>query len=174
MTSEGRASLARNVQPEDVSHPIGDRRYERFEGVFSTGSRCTVRTFLGWTPRSGIRADAIRDRVSHLILLNTAPVSHADYLLFQQDRLTRAAADMEALQAGSPDSKLSGGRSGHHGRILPYPFQGGPEATRASGTNHSKPAIELHEEGILKARKIEERTLGRNVAVERIQFASLS
>lgn len=53
------------------------------------------------------------DRVSHLIIMNSAPASHEDYLLFRQDRRTRAADDLETMrglaagagfQAGDPEA----------------------------------------------------------------------
>jgi pimeloyl-ACP methyl ester carboxylesterase len=39
------------------------------------------------------------DRVSQTILMNTAPASHADYLLLRQERLERRAANEEVLNA---------------------------------------------------------------------------
>jgi len=39
------------------------------------------------------------DRVSHMILMNTAPASHEDYLLIRQQRLRRRAAHEERLNA---------------------------------------------------------------------------
>jgi proline iminopeptidase len=39
------------------------------------------------------------DRVSHLILLNTAPASHGDCMLFERERDARAGDDVEILRA---------------------------------------------------------------------------
>jgi len=98
----GRGKSATNVQAEDVSIQSEIEDIESLRGYFQLESMAVLGHSWG-----GLLAleYALRhpDRVSHLILLNTAPVSHADYLLFQQDRLTRAAADMEMLQARSSD-----------------------------------------------------------------------
>jgi proline iminopeptidase len=37
--------------------------------------------------------------VSHLLLMNSAPASHGDLMVFRQDRATKAAADLEAMRA---------------------------------------------------------------------------
>jgi proline iminopeptidase len=94
-----------------------------------------------------------------LLLLNTAPVSHADYLLFQHDRLTRAATDMEMLQAGSSDSSYQEGDPDTMTRYYRIHFR-----TALRQPEHLEQIIQslrssFTKEGILKARKIEERLI---------------
>src|SRR6266542_157387 len=90
----GRGKSADNVQPEDVTFQSevedleGLRQYFQLESVAVLGH--------SW---GGLLAMeyAIRhpDRVSRLILMNTAPASAEDHMLFRQDRRNRSAADIE-------------------------------------------------------------------------------
>jgi len=94
----GRGKSAGNVQPQDVTmqSEIEDlealRRYFQLESVGVLGH--------SW---GGVLAMeyAIRhpDRVSHLILMNTAPASHNDYALFRQEFLKRLGDNAEKRQA---------------------------------------------------------------------------
>lgn len=99
------------------------------------------------------------ERGSGLVLMNPAPVSRADYLLLRQDRLQRAADDIEQLkardtdaayQAGDPDTVAAYYRI-HFGRALRKPehLEKVIQRLRSSFTR----------EGILKARLIEERLM---------------
>jgi proline iminopeptidase len=49
------------------------------------------------------------DRVSNMLLMNTAPASYEDYLLFQQDRLARMAAHTEKLNALKASAEFQAG-----------------------------------------------------------------
>ena len=88
----GRGQSARNVQPEDVSmrSEVEDlealRQHLRLESTAVLGHSWGGLLALEYAIRHP-------DRVSHLILMNTAPVSRDDFLLMRQDRRTRAAAD---------------------------------------------------------------------------------
>src|SRR5205823_691587 len=105
----GRGKSARNVQPEDVTieSDVDDldsvREYFHFEKVAVLGH--------SW---GGVLAMeyAIRhaERVSHLILLNTAPASHNDYMLFRQEMLhKRTPADLEKLNGRASDPRYKEG-----------------------------------------------------------------
>jgi proline iminopeptidase len=94
----GRGRSAANFEPEDVTiqSEIGDM--ERLRMYFGLGSVAVLGHSWG-----GLLAleYAIRhpDRVSHLILLNSGPASHADYMLFRQERLRKSPRDVEKLEA---------------------------------------------------------------------------
>ena len=104
----GRGKSAGNVQPEDVTikSEIEDlealRRYFQLESVAVLGH--------SW---GGVLAMeyAIRhpDRVSHLILMNTAPASHDDYALFRQEFLKKLGDDAEKRQALSSSAAYAEG-----------------------------------------------------------------
>ncbi len=49
------------------------------------------------------------DRVSHLILMNAAPVSRADYLLLRRDRRARSPGDIEQLKVLFAEAKYQEG-----------------------------------------------------------------
>ncbi len=98
----GRGRSAGNVRPEEVSiqSDVEDleclREYFRLESVAVLGHSWGGVLALEYALRHP-------DRVSHLILMNTAPASHDDYLLLRQDRRQRAAADVEELIARSSE-----------------------------------------------------------------------
>jgi proline iminopeptidase len=104
----GRGRSSGNVQPEDVSiqSEIEDlealRDYFRLESVAVLGH--------SW---GGVLAMeyAIRhpDRVSHLILMNTAPASHNDYALFRQEFVKKLGDDAEKRQALSSSAAYAEG-----------------------------------------------------------------
>jgi proline iminopeptidase len=94
----GRGMSGENVRPEDVGieSEIDDleelRKYLQLESVAVLGH--------SW---GGLLAMeyAIRHphRLSHLILMNSAPASHDDLLLFRQKRRETAAGNLEKLEA---------------------------------------------------------------------------
>ncbi len=95
----GRGRSARGVQPGDVSIESEVEDVERVRRHFQVESVGVLGHSWG-----GLLAMeyAIRhpDRVSHLILMNTAPASRDDRLLLEEHlRRIRAAADVEAMQA---------------------------------------------------------------------------
>ena len=49
------------------------------------------------------------ERVSHLVLMNPAPVTHADLVRFRQDRESRAAADLEKMKTIAGTSRYQAG-----------------------------------------------------------------
>ena len=104
----GRGKSADNVQPEDVTIQSDIEDLERLRGYFQLESVAILGHSWG-----GLLAMeyAIRhpDRVSHLILMNTAPASHPDYMLLREDRRKRAAGDIEKLKARSYDTRYQEG-----------------------------------------------------------------
>jgi proline iminopeptidase len=90
----GRGKSAGNVQPDEVSlqSEIDDlerlREYFQLEYVAVLGH--------SWGGLLAMEyAICHPQRVSHLILLNTAPASHEDYQLFRQERRAKAPDDVE-------------------------------------------------------------------------------
>jgi proline iminopeptidase len=154
----GRGKSAGNVQPEDVTIQSEVEDLEGLRNYFQLESVAVLGHSWG-----GLLAMeyAIRhpERVSHLILMNTAPASHDDYMLFRQDRRRRSAGDVEKLKAlsstagyeqGDPDTVADYYRI-HFRAALRQPahLERVIESLRSSFTK----------EGILKAREIEERLM---------------
>jgi proline iminopeptidase len=96
----GRGKSAANVQPEDVTMQSEVRDLEALRSHFHLESLAVLGHSWG-----GLLAMeyAIRhpNRVSHLILMNTAPASREDYMLFKEARRDSAPADIETLTAMS-------------------------------------------------------------------------
>jgi proline iminopeptidase len=95
------------------------------------------------------------DCVSHMILMNTAPASHEDYLLIRQERLRRRAAHGERLNALESSPRYR---------------EGDPEAVAeyyeiAFGTAFKRPELVKRlnlrwtKEDVLRGRAIEERLM---------------
>ncbi len=105
----GRGKSVHNVQPEDVSIESEIEDLERLMEYFELESA----TVLGHSWGGLLAMEyAIRhpDRVSHLILMNTAPASHDDYMLLRHELpRKRAAGDVEALKALSATAKYAEG-----------------------------------------------------------------
>lgn len=153
----GRGKSARNVQPDDVT--IKSEIYD-LENLRENLNLSAV-AVLGHSWGALLALEyALRhpQRVSHLILLNTAPVSHDDFQLHRRELPhKRAAGDVEKLQAiaysamykaGDPDTLAEYYRIHFRAAILrPKHLDQVVRSLRASFTP----------EGILKARAVEER-----------------
>jgi proline iminopeptidase len=154
----GRGKSASSVQPEEVSIASEINDLEAVRGYFRLES-CVV---LGHSWGGLLAMEyALRhpQRISHLILMNTAPASHDDYLLFRQERLIRQEGDAEALEKISSSASYT---------------QGDPDAVAEYYRIHYKAALKRPEllesliaslrasftrEGILKGRAIEDRLM---------------
>ncbi len=104
----GRGKSAANVQPEDVSIASDVEDLERVREYFQLESVAVLGH--SWGALLALEY-AIRhpNRVSHLIILNAAPVSHSDYLLLRNDRRKKTPADIEELKVRSNDPKYQEG-----------------------------------------------------------------
>jgi len=104
----GRGASLGKVQPEDVTlaSEIGD--LERLQAHLGLQSVALLGHSWG-----GVLAMeyAIRhpERTSHLILMNTGPVSHDDYMFFRSERHRTAPHDMERLAAMSSTPEYRAG-----------------------------------------------------------------
>lgn len=108
----GRGRSGDGVKPEDVTLASDLADLDRVRGHFHLASTAV----LGHSWGTVLALDyAIRhpERVSHLILMNPAPASAADYRRFRQERLEalgsdlarlRAAAATDGYKAGDPDA----------------------------------------------------------------------
>ncbi|MEO8287278.1 MAG: alpha/beta fold hydrolase [Chloroflexota bacterium] len=155
----GRGKSADNVQPEDVTIQSEIDDLERLREYFGLDKVALLGHSWG-----GLLAMeyAIRhpDRVSHLILVNTAPASRDDYLLFRQERRKRTPDNVEKLQAMSA---TTGYREGDPDTVAAYyriHFKGAirqPEhLEQVVGTLRAS----FTKDGILKAWEIEQRLMG--------------
>jgi proline iminopeptidase len=152
----GRGKSADNVQPEDVTIQSefedleGLREYFRLESVAVLGH--------SW---GGVLAMeyAIRhpDRVSHLILMNTAPASHDDLMLFRQDRRKRDADDIEKLKALRTTAKYQEGDHETDADYYRIHFRATVRQPELLERVVKSLRLNVTKEGIVKAREIEER-----------------
>lgn len=152
----GRGKSGGNVQPDEVTLQSEMDDLERVREYFHLESTAVLGHSWG-----GLLAMeyAIRhpDRVSHLILMNTAPACHDDYRLFRKERHKSAPGDIAQLEALASSATYAEGDLAtdaayyriHFRETLRQPEQREnlTERLRANVT----PA------GILKARAIEER-----------------
>jgi proline iminopeptidase len=157
----GRGKSANNVQPEDVTIQSDVEDLDCLREYFDLKAVAVLGHSWG-----GVLAMeyAIRypRRVSHLILMNTAPASHDDYVLLRQAlRSNRPAADVAKMNAisstaeyrvGDPDTVAAYYRI-HFSMTVRQPehLEGVIESLRLSFTR----------EGILKSREIEERLMNQ-------------
>jgi proline iminopeptidase len=162
----GRGRSARNVQPEEVSirSDVEDiealREYFQLEAVVLLGHSWGGLLALEYAIRHP-------DRVSRLILLNAAPASAEDYKLLRQARLQRSGDDIETLkvirtevsyQQGDPDAVAAYYRIHFRAALRkPEHLEQIIQRLRSSFTN----------EGILNARKIEERLVNETWLLSR-------
>lgn len=152
----GRGQSAKDVQPEEVNMASEIQDVDSVRKHFHLDSI----TLLGHSWGALLALEyALRhpSRVSHLILMNSAPVSHADYLVLRNDRREKTPADIEELkerskdanfQAGDPDTVADYYRV--HFRATIRQPQHREQVVRTLSTSFTQ-------DGILKARAIEKR-----------------
>jgi proline iminopeptidase len=155
----GRGRSAVGVMPDDVTIVSEIRDPEALREYFQLDSMVV----LGHSWGGLLAMEYVLHypgRVSHLILMNTAPASHDDFVLFRQALLRLRSSDdtsqLNFIMAGAPYK------------------EGDPDAVAAYYRIHFRPTIRRQEhldrvigqlrrsftgEGILKARAIEERLL---------------
>src|SRR5512135_1552196 len=104
----GRGRSAEGVGPEDVSIDSEMRDLDALRRYFGLESVAVLGHSWG-----GVLAleYAIRhpNNVSHLILLNTAPASHQDFLLLRREGRRNAAADLEQLRGVAASQRYQSG-----------------------------------------------------------------
>ncbi len=152
----GRGKSARDVQPEDVSivSDVEDlervRKYFQLETVALLGHSWGALLALEYAIRHPTR-------LSHLIIMNTAPVSHEENLLLRKSRREKTPADIEELKARASEAKY---QEGDPDTVADY-YRVHFRAT-VREPKHLEQVIRslrssFTKEGILKARAIEKR-----------------
>ena len=155
----GRGRSAGNVQPEDVTIESEIADLESLRQYFGLETAAVLGHSWG-----GLLAVeyAIRhpSRVSHLILMNTAPVSHDDYMLLRRELpRRRAAGDVEAMKALSATARYQGGDPDTFAEYCRIHFR-----ATVRQPEHLDRVIEslrssFTKEGVLKARAVDERLM---------------
>jgi proline iminopeptidase len=152
----GRGRSADGVRPEDVSLESEMSDLDAVRRSFQLGSTA----ILGHSWGTVLALEyAIRhpERVSHLILMNPAPASHRDLLLLRKERAEKMGADLEGKNAiaatdayknGDPDTVVAYYRI-HFAKALARP----EDLEKLMAVM----APSFNREGVLKARKIEDR-----------------
>jgi proline-specific peptidase len=104
----GRGRSGENVRPEDVTLKSEMEDLESLREFFQLDSIAVLGHSWGGLLAMEY-ATRLPDHVSHLILMNTAPASHDDFILFRQERQKTAAEDLEKMRALSSTSAYQAG-----------------------------------------------------------------
>ena len=157
----GRGCSADGVKPQDVTlaSDIADlekvRQYYHLDSVVLLGHSWGTVLALEYALR-------YPGRVSHMVLMNPAPASEADYKLLRNDWLQKRAADMErrkaiaataAYQEGDPDAVVA------YYRIHFKPALARPADYEKLITRMQASFIQQGKAGIIKARAVESRLM---------------
>jgi proline iminopeptidase len=154
----GRGRSVENVQPEDVTigSEIEDletlRKYFQLESVPVLGHSWGGLLAMEYAIRHPIR-------VSHLILMNTAPASHDDFIVLQQHRRERPVADIAALKTCSSSAEYQNGDPDTVAEYYRSHFRATLRQPEHLETLIKSLRLSFTTEGILKAREIENRLL---------------
>jgi proline iminopeptidase len=152
----GRGKSGAGVRPEDVTIQLEIQDLESVRTYF--GLEAVVVLGHSW---GGLLAMeyAVRhpDRVSHLILMNTAPASHNDLMLFRQERRKSAADDLEKLKAISTTASYQEGDLETDAEYYRIHFRTTVRQPEQLEKVVKSLRLSLTKEGIVKARQIEMR-----------------
>ena len=151
----GRGKSALNVRPEDVSLAS---EIEDLEGIRAYFGLETI-AILGHSWGGLLAMEyALRhpQRVSHLILMNTAPASRDDYLLFREERRKSAPGDVERLKELSSSAGYAEGDLEAYAAYYRVHFRAALRQPELLERLVGRLRFNLIPEGILKARAIED------------------
>jgi len=154
----GRGKSAGNVQPEEVTiqSDVDDleslRKYFKLESMALLGHSWGGLLALEYAIR-------YPTHVSHLLLMNPAPVSHEDYDLLKQDRREKTPADIEELKARSVDPKYQDGDPDTVAARYRVHFRATIRKPEHLDQVIQRLRLSFTKEGILKARAIERRLM---------------
>ena len=152
----GRGRSAGNVRPEDVTIQSeiedleGVREYFRLETVPVLGHSWGGLLAMEYALRHP-------ERLSHLILLNTAPASHDGLMLFRQERRKNSPGDVEKLKARSTDARYQEGDPDTVAEYYRIHFRAALRKPEHLERVIRSLKASFTKEGILKAREIEKR-----------------
>ena len=99
------------------------------------------------------------NRVSHLILMNTAPASHSDYLLLRDERQKKAPEDMEKLKALGSTARYQEGDLAADAEYYRIHFRSTLRQPDDLERIIKSLRSDFTEEGIRRAREIEDRLM---------------
>lgn len=154
----GRGKSMGAVQPEDVSIQSEIEDVEAVREYFHLESAAVLGHSWG-----GLLAMeyAIRhpERVSHLILMNSAPASHSDFILLRQERRKNAAEDVEKLKAISSTARYAEGDLETDAAYYQIHFRAALRRPELIERVVKSLRSHFNREGILKAREIEDRLM---------------
>jgi proline iminopeptidase len=155
----GRGKSADRVRPEDVTLASDVEDVDKVREHYRLASTAVLGHSFG-TVLALEYAIRYPERVSHLVLMNPAPASAADYQRFRKERLEKLGADLDRLRAVAATEGYKAGD---------------PDAVAAYYRIHFKAALKRPEdyerlmaimrpsfttaEAILKARHVEERLM---------------
>jgi proline iminopeptidase len=152
----GRGKFGGGVRPEDVSiqsemeDPEGVRAYFRLDSIAVLGH--------SWGGLLAMEyATGHPERVSHLILMDSAPASHDDYMFFRQERRKSAAADVERLKELSSSAGYQEGDLETDAAYYRIHFRATVREPEQLERVVKSLRVNFTREGILKARDIEAR-----------------
>jgi proline iminopeptidase len=154
----GRGKSAGNVRPVDVNIESeiedleGLRRHFRLESFALLGHSWGGLLALEYAIRHP-------DRVSHLILMNTAPASHHDYMLLRQERRKKSGDDLDRMKALAATARYREGDLETDAEY--YRIHFGATIRQPEHLDRLVHRLRLNftQEGIVKAREIEQRLM---------------
>ncbi len=154
----GRGKSGGNVRPEEVSIDSEIEDLEGLRAYFHLESAAVLGHSWG-----GLLAMeyALRhaDRASHLILMNTAPASGEDYLLFRQERRKNAAEDVEKMIALTSTARYQEGDLEADAEYYRIHFRAALRRPEHLERVVESLRVSYTKEGIRKAREIEARLM---------------
>lgn len=154
----GRGKSATNVRPEDVTIKSEVADLEAVRRYFLLDTFAVLGHSWG-----GLLAMeyAIRypGQLSHLILMNTAPASHDDFMLLRLDRRKNAAADVEILRTLATEEGYAEGDPDAVNRYYRVHFRSTLRRPEHMETLMANLGKGFTRDGILKARAVEHRLM---------------
>jgi proline iminopeptidase len=153
----GRGKSVGKVRPDDVTIQSEVQDLERVREYFRLDSVAVLGHSWGGLLAMEY-ATRHPERVSHLILMNTAPISHDDWMLLRQELpRKRAAGDVEKMKAISSSARYQEGD--HETDAEYYRIHFSPTVRQPEQLERVVKSLRLNvtKEGILRARKIGER-----------------
>jgi proline iminopeptidase len=152
----GRGKSGGGVRPEDVSIQSemedleGVRAYFRLDSIAVLGHSWDGLLAMEYATRHP-------ERVSHLILMDSAPASYDDYMFFRQERRKNAATDVERLKELSSSAGYQEGDLETDATYYRIRFRATVRQPEQLERVVKSLRVNFTREGILKARDIEAR-----------------
>ncbi len=152
----GRGKSGRNIRPEwvsinsEIEDLEGLREYFQLDSIAVLGHSWGGLLAMEYTTRHP-------NRVSHLILMNTAPASHDDFMLFRQERRSTVPGDLEKMKALLSTAKYQEGDLEMDAEYYRIHFRATIRQPEHLESVIKSLRVGMTPEGIRKARAIEDR-----------------